>query len=107
MGKLRLFARLALVEAALNLAMSLALVGPYGLEGVAVAVAVPNVLFCVFVIAYACSVLEVRLRSYFVRSWLKPLVAACVPAVLWWFVTPAEATWGAIALGIATGLVPY
>src|SRR5439155_15911270 len=46
LGALRLFARMALVEAVLNLALSRALVGPMGREGVAIAVAGPNVLFC-------------------------------------------------------------
>ena len=85
MGKLRLFARLALVEAALNLALCFALVGPFGVDGVAVAVAVPNVLFCLFVIGYACFVLDVRAARYLLASWLQPLAAACVPAVVWWF----------------------
>jgi O-antigen/teichoic acid export membrane protein len=107
MGRLKLFARLALVEAVVNLALSLLLVNPFGLEGVAVAVAVPNVLFCLFVISYACSVLDVRVRRYVAASWAKPLAAACVPTAVWWFVTPVEATWGAIALGIGVGLVPY
>ncbi|MCE9566653.1 MAG: polysaccharide biosynthesis C-terminal domain-containing protein [Planctomycetes bacterium] len=107
MGKLRLFARLALVEAAVNLLLSLLLVGRFGLEGVAIAVAVPNVLFCLFVICYACYVLEVGATRYLLTSWLKPLVASCVPAAVWWFVTPAEATWLGIAVGIATGLVPF
>src|SRR5262249_44881477 len=106
-GRLKLFARLALVEAAVNLALSLALVGPLGLEGVAVAVAVPNVLFCLFVTGYACRVLGVGLRRYLVASWLAPLVAACIPAAVWWFASPVGAAWGAIALGIGMGLVPY
>src|SRR5262249_42034745 len=85
MGKLRLFARLALVEAALNLVLCFALVGPFGLEGVAVAVAVPNVLFCLFVITYACRVLAVGAAHYLLAGWLRPLLAACVPAAVWGF----------------------
>ena len=107
MGVKALFARLALVEAALNLALCFALVGPFGLAGVAVAVAVPNVLFCVFAIAYACFVLEVGHRRYLIASWLAPIGAVCVPAVLWWLVTPVEASWIGIALGIGVGLAPY
>jgi O-antigen/teichoic acid export membrane protein len=107
MGKLRLFARLALVEAALNLALCFALIGPFGLEGVAVAVAAPNVLFCLFAIGYACYVLEVRIWRYLLASWLRPLVAVGVPIAIWWFATPVEASWRAIALGIGMGLVPY
>ncbi len=106
MGKLRLFARLALVEAAANLGLSLALVGPYGLEGVAFAVAVPNVLFCLFAIAYSCRVLDVPLRVY-LGTWLKPLCAVIVPAVVWWFATPVEAAWFRIVTGVAMGLAPY
>jgi peptidoglycan biosynthesis protein MviN/MurJ (putative lipid II flippase) len=107
MGRLRLFARLALVEAWVNLGLSLALVGRFGLEGVAVAVAVPNVLFCLFVIGYSCRVLEVPAGRYLLAAWLRPGCAAAVPAAVWWFVTPADPTWGRIAAGIAAGLVPY
>src|SRR5205823_826790 len=107
MGKLKLFARLALVEAVVNLGLSLALVGPLGLVGVAVAVAVPNVLFCLFVIVYACRTLGVTVRDYLFTSWLKPLCAACMPAVIWRLLVPAEPTWASIALGVAAGLGPY
>jgi O-antigen/teichoic acid export membrane protein len=107
MGKLKLFARLALVEATVNLALSLALVGPLGIVGVAAAVAVPNVLFCLFVITYACRTLNIGAQTYLFTSWLKPLVAACVPAVVWVALLPAEATWLSIALGVLAGLAPY
>jgi O-antigen/teichoic acid export membrane protein len=107
LGRLKLFARLALVEAGLNLGLSLALVGPLGLVGVAIAVAVPNVLFCLFVISYCCGVLRITPGQYFQASWWKPLGAAVVPAVVWWGATPVEPTWLAIAGGIGLGLVPY
>ena len=107
MGRLRLFARLALVEAVLNLGLSLALVGPMGLEGVAVAVAGPNVLFCLFAIGYACRTLEVPVWRYLLTAWLWPTCAAVVPAASWWFIAPVEASWVGIAVGIVAGLVPY
>ncbi len=107
MGRLRLFARLALAEAVLNLALSLVLVGPYGLEGVAVAVAAPNVVFCAITIGYAAWLLGVGPRAYLGAAWLRPLLAALVPAAVWWAVAPAEAAWAAIARGILAGLVPY
>lgn len=107
MGKLRLFARLALAEAVVNLALALALVGPLGLVGVALAVAIPNVLFCLFVIAYSCRTLNVGLWSYLSKSWLKPLCAACVPALVWVLMVPAEPSWSSIALGVLAGLGPY
>lgn len=107
MGKLKLFARLALVEAGANLALSLALVRPFGSVGVAIGVAVPNVLFCLFVIAYACRTLDLGVWRYVRTSWLKPLCAACAPVTVWAFVAPVEATWLAIAGGVAVGLVPF
>jgi peptidoglycan biosynthesis protein MviN/MurJ (putative lipid II flippase) len=107
MGNLKLFARLALVEAVVNLALSLALVGPFWLVGVAVAVAVPNVLFCLFVITYACRTLDISAKTYLFTGWLKPLCAACAPAIIWRLIAPAEPTWPSIALGIAAGLGPY
>ena len=78
-----------------------------GPEGVAVAVAVPNVLFCLFAIAYACRVLDVSTGRYLARSWSKPLAAVCVPVAVWWSSPPAEPTWAAIALGVGVGLVPF
>jgi O-antigen/teichoic acid export membrane protein len=107
MGRLRLFARMALVEAGLNLTLSLALVGPLGAVGVALAVAVPNVLFCLFVIGYTCRVLEVSAGRYLLAGWARPLAAAVVPAVVWWFATPAAPTYAAISAALAVGAVPY
>lgn len=107
MGTIRLFARLALVEAVANLGLSLALVGPYGIEGVAIAVAVPNVLFCLFAIGYACHVLDVSAVRYIGNAWVKPMLAAAAPAA-WWSLIPADgSTWLGIASGIALGLLPY
>jgi O-antigen/teichoic acid export membrane protein len=107
MGKLRLFARLALAEAVLNLGLSLALVGPYGLIGVAAAVAGPNLLFCAATIGYAAWVLGVGAGTYLRAAWLRPLVAAAVPGAVWALAAPADATWAAIAFGLACGLGPY
>ena len=107
MGKLKLFARLALVEAVVNFALSLALVGLLGPVGVAIAVAVPNVLFCLFVIAYACRTLEVGVWHYLRVGWLKPVCVTAIPAMVWSFVAPVEAEWFAIAFGVGIGLVSF
>lgn len=107
LGRLRLFARLALVEAGLNLVLSLALVGPWGLEGVAFAVAIPNILFCVTVIVMVCRMLGVPAGTYLVHGWLKPCVACMVPTAIWLWHGPVDASWFGIAAGIALGLVPY
>ncbi len=107
LGRLKPFARAALAEAALNLVLCFALVWDFGVAGIAVAVAVPNVLFCLFTIAYACRVLDVPVRDYVRQCWLKPALAALAPAAVWWLLPAAEASWGAIALGACAGLGPY
>jgi O-antigen/teichoic acid export membrane protein len=106
LGRLKLFARLALAEAALNLTLSLALVSPYGVAGVAAAVAGPNLLFCVTVIGSTLYGLGIPLLEYF-RAWTPPLLAPVVPLVVWTAAGPAPAAWAAIAAHIAAGLVPY
>jgi O-antigen/teichoic acid export membrane protein len=106
LGRLRLFARLALAEAGVNLVLTLALVRPLGVEGVAVAVAVPNLLFCVLVIGYTARQLGASAGEY-LRAWLRPLLANAVPAAAWLTIGEPVADWYAIATAIAVGLLPY
>ena len=106
LGRLRLFARLALVEAGLNLGLTLVLIGPLGVEGVAVAVAVPNVLFCVAVIGFTARQLGATVGDY-LSAWVRPVMAGVVPAAVWFAAGPVEPTWWAVGRGIALGLAPF
>lgn len=106
LGRLRVFARLALGEAALNLGLTLLLVGPYGVEGVAAAVAVPNLVFCVLVIAYTARGLGVAFGEY-ARAVVKPIVAAIIPAIVWMGLGPVSPDWSAIGQTLCIGLLPY
>jgi O-antigen/teichoic acid export membrane protein len=106
LGRLRLFARLAMGEAALNVVLTLALIRPLGVEGVAWAVAVPNVLFCACVISYTTRAMGASGVEYG-KAWLRPLLASVTPAVIWFLVGTPEPTWLAIAVAIGAGLVPY
>lgn len=106
LGRLRLFARLALCEAALNLFLMFSLTVPFGVEGVAVAVAIPNLIFCTAVIAYTARMLGVTVGEYAI-AWAKPLAAGALAAGVWASVTPVSPTWPAIAGGIAWGLLPF
>jgi O-antigen/teichoic acid export membrane protein len=105
LGKLRLFARLALAEAALNVGLMLALI-QYGIEGVAIAVAVPNVLFCLAVLVYTIRLIKVDVRVYLI-AWLKPLLAMVVPLVVWLALGEALPTWSSLVRTIGMGLLPY
>jgi O-antigen/teichoic acid export membrane protein len=105
-GRLRLFARVALLEALINLALSILLVRSLGIIGVAWAAAVPNFVMCLFVIGYTCRTYGLAPRTYLAGSWTKPLLAGLVPLAVWlagWEVKG----WLSFALAIGAGLVPY
>lgn len=106
LGRLRLFARLALAEAAFNLMLTGALIMPLGVQGVAYAVVIPNILFCAIVIAYTCRVIGVTAREY-ARVWLPPLGAATTAIAVWSTQGPVEPQWFSIAWAIGLGLLPY
>jgi len=105
-GKLNFYARLSLMEAALNLGISLVLVRHLGIIGVAWAAAIPNLLFCTVVIGHVCRALDVPTRDYLVGAWLRPLLVAVVPLAIWindWKVSG----WYSLAVALLAGLVPY
>ena len=78
LGHLRLFARAAMAEGLVNVTLTALLIRPLGVEGVALAVAVPNALFCLFVIAHTLRHVELPWTHY-LRAWLRPLLLTLVP----------------------------
>jgi O-antigen/teichoic acid export membrane protein len=100
MGCIRLFARVALLEGVANLVLSLALVRPLGIEGVAWGTVIPHAGFCLFAIAHAGSLLGVRPRDYLL-AWVKPLVATALLTSLL-LLRAAPDSWTAF---ISTGLL--
>jgi O-antigen/teichoic acid export membrane protein len=104
LGQLRLFARLALLEGVLNLLLLVLLIRPYGSIGVAVAVSIPNVLFCLGVLAYTLRLLNVPVRQY-LGEWLKPVVASAVPAIIWLAVGEPRANWWEIFSTAGAGVL--
>jgi O-antigen/teichoic acid export membrane protein len=82
-GRLRWYARLALMEAGTNLLLSVALVKPMGIEGVAWGTTVPNLLFNLVLGAYVCRLLNVNLATYLRRSFLAPVVVTALLALAW------------------------
>ncbi len=69
-----------LVMGLINVGLSIALVGPYGLLGVALGTAIPNVLFALFVALTACRELELGAGKYLGHVLLRPLLGALIPA---------------------------
>lgn len=62
-----------------NVAISLALVGPYGLIGVALGTAIPNVLFALWFARIACKQLEVGFGEWFRYTLGRSVLAALLP----------------------------
>jgi O-antigen/teichoic acid export membrane protein len=105
-GRLQIFARMALGEAVANVGLSLALAPRYGLIGVSIGVAVPNLLMCLWVIGYTARGLGVSRRSYIGGAWLRPLIAATVPLAVWLLAGMNTTGWIELSLAIAIGLMP-
>lgn len=106
LGRLKWFARTAIGEAVLNLLLTGALIGPLGVVGVSIAVAVPNVIFCGVVIWLTARELGVSVGAYF-RVWVKPLMANLLPLMVWLTLGEPTADYGAIAVAVLAGLLPY
>ena len=106
LGHLRWFARLALLEGAVNLLLTLVLVRPVGVTGVAWAVAVPNLVACGLVIDHTRRRLGVPAGDY-LRAWGRPLGCGAVPLGVWLALGEVAPAWGAITGGVLAGLVPY
>jgi O-antigen/teichoic acid export membrane protein len=101
LGKARAPTLGLLAMGAVNLALSLALVRRFELDGVALATALPNVAFALFVGALACRAIGVRGLEFARYVVLKPLCGALVPAgvlVGWKTLWPVD-TW--LELGLA------
>ena len=74
------------VAGMLNLGLSIALAGPFGLAGVAIGTAIPNVLFAILVLVVACRELELSVAHYL--AYVVPrATAGALPtlALLLWF----------------------
>lgn len=70
----------------LNIALSVALIQPFGLRGAAFGTAIPNVLFALFVLVHACRELRTSVLSY-VRYVVPRAALGAMPvlALLLWF----------------------
>jgi O-antigen/teichoic acid export membrane protein len=101
-GQLRWFARATLIEAVANLLLSVALVIPMGIEGVAVGTAIPNLIGNVALIFYICRTLEVGVGTYVRHAFLAPFMLALALACGWLIVARGGLTsWTSL---IGTGL---
>jgi O-antigen/teichoic acid export membrane protein len=104
LGKPRLPTIGFLIAGVINLGLSILLVRPLGLAGVALGTAIPNVLFAALVLVHACRELEMPTLEY-IRYVLPRAVLGAFPvlALLLWFKLGLEVRGlgGLVAAGIA------
>jgi O-antigen/teichoic acid export membrane protein len=82
MNKHRTWAIVTLIEGLVNIALSIALVKPFGIIGDALGTAVPLALTMIFFLpGHLCKQLQIRLLTYWREAYLLPL-ALCVPLTL-------------------------
>jgi O-antigen/teichoic acid export membrane protein len=90
-----------LITGILNLVLSIVLVGPFGLAGVALGTAIPNVLFAGILLVYSCRVLETPIMGYLGYVFPRALLGAIpILALLLWCRNGLEVT-GFAALAAA------
>lgn len=77
-GRIRMFSRFVMMEAVANLVLSVLLVRPYGIEGVAFGTAAPNILMNCVLVMYVCRELELSVFVYLRRSFVAPWVMGMV-----------------------------
>jgi O-antigen/teichoic acid export membrane protein len=106
-GDLQKFARATMAEGVSNLALSVALIVPAGIIGVAIGTTIPHVTFCLWVISYVCRKLNVSCREY-VGVVLKPAMAVTIPLAVWNSLNRRGIDgWVALFGSGAAGLVAY
>jgi O-antigen/teichoic acid export membrane protein len=106
-GRLKWFARMALVEAITNIVLSLVLGYHFGLIGVAIGVAAPNLFMCIWVIGYTSRGLGLGMSPYLSQAWLRPILVVTVLVGAWSLVNWPTSNWTMLFASILIGLLPY
>jgi O-antigen/teichoic acid export membrane protein len=108
-GRLRWLAWAAVFQAVANLGLSVLLVKPWGIEGVAWGTTVPNAIYFVAVLFYVCRILGLSVGAYTRRALLTPLLVSIPLAVGWavsvtWF---PPASWAGFFATLVAGCAAY
>lgn len=107
-GRVRSVAILLVAGSVINLALSLVLIKPYGLVGLATATVIASVVIDLIAKPLVLQrVLHMRMRSFFRHACLRPAIVAILLAPLLWSVQriagPAENWYGLLLQGMAAG----
>lgn len=108
-GKLKSFTIIVTAEAVVNLGLSVALVQWIGIEGVALALVIPNAVSNLAVMSRACHVLNVPFAAFVWRAFAKPICLAPIAPIVWLAVmhwTPIDSWLGFVFVG-SIGTIGY
>jgi O-antigen/teichoic acid export membrane protein len=106
-GRLRAFAVATLGDGVANLALSLLLVGPLGILGVALGTAIPHAAFCLGIVVYVCRIVDATLKAY-LRQLVGPLVAVVFPTAVWGTMAWRGINgWGTLFVGGLAGIAGH
>jgi O-antigen/teichoic acid export membrane protein len=108
-GAIAWLARLAVIQAVINLGMSVALVVPFGIEGVAWGTTIPAIGYSLAGITHTCRLLEISFGQFLSRAVLKPFGLSLILAAGWLglqqFSPPLG--WGSLLATGFSGVVIY
>jgi len=83
MGELGWYTVAVVLEAATNLGLSISLVGPLGIEGVAIGTTIPSICVNIAIAIHACRVIGVPIQQYLRSSVLMPLLICPLAPLSW------------------------
>ncbi len=94
--------------AVLNLALSIVLAPRFGLVGVAIGTAVPNVLYAMGVLVVACREVEMPITRFIRYTYVRTTIGAIPAALILYWISrevDVERLWGLLAAGISLVIV--
>lgn len=108
-GRIRLFARASLLEGTANLLISIILVVPFGVEGVAFGTALPHAALGLFTIVHVCRLVRIGLTEYVSVALLKPTASGLILAGTWtWMLRLGiPKTWADLIVTGSIGILTY
>jgi O-antigen/teichoic acid export membrane protein len=106
-GQMRGFVIWSLIEAGINLLLSLLLIHSLGIEGVAIGSAVANGIVSVGIVVQVCRTLELPLTEYLTAAWVRPLSATLFPVLIWSLLPMGASSWLNFGLILLVGIIPF
>jgi O-antigen/teichoic acid export membrane protein len=108
-GKVGFFSALSVGQAVVTLALSLSLVVPFGIIGVAWSVTLASMVHAVLVTICTCRLVECPVLAYYWRAFYRPFLASGFLTALWLLMrtTLPPTTWSLLILDGLSGLTLY